>query len=190
MERWTQFVLRFRWPILAGWLAVLLVGGFAFTHLSSLLSNKFSVPGTDSERARTILERALRRPERRRVHGRLPAPRRGRSAQPTCACRAFSTTRRETVPDRTAAPARPGRPACPLRRRRLDAPPREGEGLHGRPLRALPHGGGVRVLRHRPGRDPARPRPDLLRGPAEGRSRSRCRSRCSSCSPSSGSRSP
>src|SRR6478735_8591144 len=57
MERWTQFVLRFRWPILAGWLAVLLVGGFAFTHLSSLLSNEFSVPGTDSEHARTILER-------------------------------------------------------------------------------------------------------------------------------------
>src|SRR6476620_8091378 len=56
MERWTQFVLRFRWPILAGWLAVLLVGGFAFTHLSSLLSNEFSVPGTDSEQARTILE--------------------------------------------------------------------------------------------------------------------------------------
>jgi uncharacterized membrane protein YdfJ with MMPL/SSD domain len=36
---------------------VLLAGGFAFTHLSSLLSNEFSVPGTDSERARTILER-------------------------------------------------------------------------------------------------------------------------------------
>jgi RND superfamily putative drug exporter len=57
MERWTHFVLRFRWPILAGWLGVLLVGGFAFMHLSSLLSNEFSVPGTDSERARTILER-------------------------------------------------------------------------------------------------------------------------------------
>jgi uncharacterized membrane protein YdfJ with MMPL/SSD domain len=57
MERWTQFVLRFRWPILAGWLAVLFVGGFAFLHLSPLLSNEFSVPGTDSERARTILER-------------------------------------------------------------------------------------------------------------------------------------
>src|SRR6266566_10071149 len=57
MERWTHFVLRFRWPILAGWLCVLLVGGFAVTHLTSLLSNEFSVPGTDSERARTILER-------------------------------------------------------------------------------------------------------------------------------------
>src|SRR6184192_65184 len=57
MERWTRLVLRFRWPILAGWVVVLLAGGFAFTHLSSLLSNEFSVPGTDSERARTILER-------------------------------------------------------------------------------------------------------------------------------------
>ncbi len=57
MERWTRFVLRFRWPILAGWLVVLLAGGFAFMRLSSLLSNEFSVPGTDSERARTILER-------------------------------------------------------------------------------------------------------------------------------------
>jgi putative drug exporter of the RND superfamily len=57
MERWTRVVLRFRWPILTGWLVVLLAGGFAFVHLSSLLSNEFSVPGTDSERARTILER-------------------------------------------------------------------------------------------------------------------------------------
>jgi putative drug exporter of the RND superfamily len=57
MERWTRFVLRFRWPILVGWLVVLLAGGFAFTRLSSLLSNEFSVPGTDSEKARTILER-------------------------------------------------------------------------------------------------------------------------------------
>src|ERR1700692_2007820 len=57
MERWTRFVLRFRWPILVGWLVVLLAGGFACTRLSSLLSNEFSVPGTDSEHARTILER-------------------------------------------------------------------------------------------------------------------------------------
>ena len=57
MERWTRLVVRFRWPILAGWLVVLLAGGFASTKLSSLLSNTFTVPGTDSERARTILER-------------------------------------------------------------------------------------------------------------------------------------
>jgi uncharacterized membrane protein YdfJ with MMPL/SSD domain len=57
MERWTRFVLRFRWPIVVGWLAVLLAGGLASTKLSALLSNTFTVPGTDSEQARTILAR-------------------------------------------------------------------------------------------------------------------------------------
>src|SRR3954470_14429390 len=57
MERWTRLVVRHRWVVLAGWLAVVFAGAFAFLHLSSLLSNEFSVPGTDSERARTILER-------------------------------------------------------------------------------------------------------------------------------------
>jgi len=57
MEGWTRLALRLRWPILAAWFVVLLAGGFAFTRLNSLLSNEFSVPGTDSEHARTILER-------------------------------------------------------------------------------------------------------------------------------------
>src|SRR5262245_58236145 len=57
MERWTRLVVRFRWLVRAGWLVGLIAGGFAFTHLSSLLSNEFSVPAADSERARTILER-------------------------------------------------------------------------------------------------------------------------------------
>jgi uncharacterized membrane protein YdfJ with MMPL/SSD domain len=57
VTRWTRLVLRFRWPILAVWLAVIVVGGYATTHLSPLLSNTFTVPGTDSERARTILQR-------------------------------------------------------------------------------------------------------------------------------------
>ncbi len=56
MERWTRAVLRFRWPILAFWLVVLLAGGYSSTRLGKLLSNTFSVPGTDSERVRTILQ--------------------------------------------------------------------------------------------------------------------------------------
>src|SRR5919204_4266362 len=56
MARWTRLVLRFRWPILAFWLVVLLAGGFAYSKLTPLLSNTFTVPGTDSERARTILQ--------------------------------------------------------------------------------------------------------------------------------------
>src|SRR5215510_5609538 len=54
MVGWTRMVLRFRWPILAAWLVILLAGGVATAKLSPLLSKTFTVPGTDSERARTI----------------------------------------------------------------------------------------------------------------------------------------
>jgi putative drug exporter of the RND superfamily len=56
MAGWTRAVLRFRWPILAVWLVILLAGGVATSKLPPLLSNTFTVPGTDSERARTILQ--------------------------------------------------------------------------------------------------------------------------------------
>ncbi len=56
LERWTRIVLRFRWAVLAFWLAVLLVGGYASGHLNALLSNTFTVPGTDSEAVRTTLQ--------------------------------------------------------------------------------------------------------------------------------------
>ena len=56
MERWTRLILRYRWPVLVVWVVVLLGGGYASGKLSALLSNTFTMPGTDSERARTILE--------------------------------------------------------------------------------------------------------------------------------------
>ena len=56
MARWTRVVLRFRWLVLGFWLIVLLAGAYASTRLSPLLQNTFTVPGTDSERARHILE--------------------------------------------------------------------------------------------------------------------------------------
>jgi uncharacterized membrane protein YdfJ with MMPL/SSD domain len=56
VERWTRFVLRHRWPVLGVWLVVLLAGGYSSGKLTGLLSNTFTVPGTDSERARTILK--------------------------------------------------------------------------------------------------------------------------------------
>src|SRR5919109_2606178 len=57
MERWTRLIIRYRWPVLVFWLVVLIGGGYANGKLSALLSNTFTMPGTDSERARTILER-------------------------------------------------------------------------------------------------------------------------------------
>jgi RND superfamily putative drug exporter len=55
LERWTRAVLRFRLAVLASWVVVLVLGGAASTRLAPLLSNSFAVPGSDSERARTIL---------------------------------------------------------------------------------------------------------------------------------------
>jgi RND superfamily putative drug exporter len=56
VESWTRLILRHRWLVVAVWLAVLLAGGYANGKLSALLSNTFTMPGTDSERARTILK--------------------------------------------------------------------------------------------------------------------------------------
>ena len=56
MERWTRWMLRYRWVVLAVWLVILVGGGWSSSRLSALLSNTFTMPGTDSERARTILK--------------------------------------------------------------------------------------------------------------------------------------
>ncbi len=57
LERWTAAVLRYRALVLLIWLGALLAGIWAAPRLSPLLSDSFAVPGTDSERARTILAR-------------------------------------------------------------------------------------------------------------------------------------
>jgi RND superfamily putative drug exporter len=55
-ERWTRVVLRFRFPVLLCWLAVLALGAAAAHQLPRHLSNVFTVPGTDSDAARQILQ--------------------------------------------------------------------------------------------------------------------------------------
>lgn len=49
-------MIRRRWLVVAGWLAAIVAGVLATSQLSGLLSNTFTVPGTDSERARTVLQ--------------------------------------------------------------------------------------------------------------------------------------
>ena len=56
MERWTHRMIRLRWAVVAVW-AVILVGSVgAMSGLSDLLTNRFSLPGTDTERADNVLE--------------------------------------------------------------------------------------------------------------------------------------
>ncbi|MDQ4082741.1 MAG: MMPL family transporter [Actinomycetota bacterium] len=56
MERWTRFVIRRRWLVVALWTVVFLVSSLAMQRLSELLTNRFSIPGSDTARAERILE--------------------------------------------------------------------------------------------------------------------------------------
>ena len=56
MERWTRSVLRRRRLVLALWLVVLAVSALASSRLGDLLTNRFTLPGTDTQRAEQILE--------------------------------------------------------------------------------------------------------------------------------------
>ena len=54
MLRWTEFVIHHRKRVIGVWLVVFLLGAAAASNLGSLLTNRFSVPGSDAERGLTI----------------------------------------------------------------------------------------------------------------------------------------
>jgi RND superfamily putative drug exporter len=56
MASWTRSVIRHRKAIIAGWLVIFALGGYATSGLGDLLSNRFSVPGSDAERGLTLLK--------------------------------------------------------------------------------------------------------------------------------------
>jgi uncharacterized membrane protein YdfJ with MMPL/SSD domain len=56
MERWTRLMIRYRWYVVVAWLVVFVVSGMAMSGLADLLTNRFSLPGTDTARADKILE--------------------------------------------------------------------------------------------------------------------------------------
>jgi len=56
MERLTRAMLRYRWPVLCAWLAVFAASVVAAAGLSDLLTNRFTLPGTDTRRTERILE--------------------------------------------------------------------------------------------------------------------------------------
>ncbi|HYP32089.1 MAG TPA: MMPL family transporter, partial [Burkholderiaceae bacterium] len=55
MVRWTRRVVAHRRAILAAWGVLFILGGWAASDLGRLLTNRFSVPGSDSEKGLTIL---------------------------------------------------------------------------------------------------------------------------------------
>src|SRR4029450_7787765 len=56
MERWTHRMIRLRWPVLAIWVVILFGSVVAMSGLSDLLTNRFSLPGKDTERGGKALE--------------------------------------------------------------------------------------------------------------------------------------
>src|SRR5215217_5958843 len=56
MARWTDFVIAHRKRILILWIVLFVLGGFAASNLGGLLSNRFSVPGSESERGLDLLK--------------------------------------------------------------------------------------------------------------------------------------
>jgi len=49
-------MIRFRWAVLTVWLVAIVAGGMASSGLAGLLTNRFALPGSDSEQAATILK--------------------------------------------------------------------------------------------------------------------------------------
>jgi putative drug exporter of the RND superfamily len=56
LERLTRTMIRYRWAVVATWAVVLVASVMAMSGLSDLLTNRFSLPGTDTDRAENILE--------------------------------------------------------------------------------------------------------------------------------------
>ena len=56
MERLTRAMIRYRWAVVAGWAVALVVSFMAMSGLSALLTNRFSIPGSDTERAEQVLK--------------------------------------------------------------------------------------------------------------------------------------
>jgi uncharacterized membrane protein YdfJ with MMPL/SSD domain len=55
MRTSTEFVVRHRRLVLLAWVVLFVLGAAAASNLGSLLSNRFSVPGSDAERGLTLL---------------------------------------------------------------------------------------------------------------------------------------
>ena len=56
MDAWTRRIIRHRKKVLAGWLVLLVIGGYGAANVGKLLSNRFSVPGSDAERGLDLLK--------------------------------------------------------------------------------------------------------------------------------------
>ena len=168
MTRLTRTVMRFRWIVLGTWLVILLAGGYSSSRLSDLLSNTFTVPGTDSEQARSILQHRFgdRSDGEFLVVFKVPS--------------STDTALKGKLEDSLAAAAKlvPSGEATPLSAAGKNIlygsilsqlTIAKAKGYTGPLLAKLRETPGATAYVTGAGRDPARPRPDLLERPEAGR---------------------
>ena len=55
LERWTRWVIRFRWLVLGAWIAIFVVSQILSAGLTDLWRSEAGLPGTDAQRAEDIL---------------------------------------------------------------------------------------------------------------------------------------
>ena len=55
MTGWTNWIIAHRKRVILAWIVVVVAGGWAASGLGSLLTNRFSVPGSQAEQGRTLL---------------------------------------------------------------------------------------------------------------------------------------
>ena len=57
MERLTRTMIRYRWVVVAAWVIALVVSVLAMSGLSKLLTNRFTIPGSDTQRVEEVLQK-------------------------------------------------------------------------------------------------------------------------------------
>jgi RND superfamily putative drug exporter len=57
LERLTRTMIRYRWVVVAAWAIALVVSVMAMSGLSKLLTNRFTIPGSDTQQVEDVLQK-------------------------------------------------------------------------------------------------------------------------------------
>jgi hypothetical protein len=104
--RWTRLVLRHRRTVLASWLVLVVLGVWGTANVGKLLTNRFSVPGSDAERGLDILRTRFNE----RGDGAFTLVVRGTRTLSPATAQAAAQSAAAQVPSGRAGPPRPAGP--------------------------------------------------------------------------------
>ena len=106
LERWYRTMVRYRRVVVLAWIVAAVLGAFGGAHLASLVSNTFTVPGTESDRVAQVLTAQF---HDRSDGNFLVVAHRGDGADPALVATALRRAA-AAVPTGTASPLEPAGP--------------------------------------------------------------------------------